>query len=50
MRLVLVDDHPVFTESLGLLLQAITGVEVVGELNDGSLLPRSGALSLGYPV
>jgi DNA-binding NarL/FixJ family response regulator len=40
MRLVLVDDHPIFTESLGLLLQAIDGVEVVGELNDGSLLPE----------
>ncbi len=40
MRLVLVDDHPIFTESLGLLLQAIAGVDVVGELNDGSLLPE----------
>ena len=40
MRLVLVDDHPIFTESLGLLLQTIAGVEVVGELNDGALLPE----------
>jgi DNA-binding NarL/FixJ family response regulator len=39
MRIVLADDHPIFTSSLELLLNTIPDVEIVGIVHDGSELP-----------
>ncbi len=35
IRLLIVDDHPLFRQGVRLFLQEITGIEVVGEVGDG---------------
>ena len=49
LRVVVVDDHPLYREGLATALESMPGVEVVGEAGDGETAPRRSSAGYGRP-